>query len=66
MTSFFPAWTFFRGSCSYIRLAIGLVTVAKLEKFPTVELLFKYYFKLWSVFWKLQVEQIILTHQEKH
>ena len=66
MTSFFPAWTFFRGSCSYLRLAVDLGTVAKLEMFPTIELLFKYYFKLWSVFWKLQVEQTILTHQQKH
>ena len=34
--------------------------------FPTLELLFKYYLKLWSVFCNLQVEQFILIHQQKH
>ena len=65
MKSFFPAWTFFRGTCSYLHVVIGLGTVVKLEMLPTLELSFKYYFKLWSVFWNLQVEQFILIHQQK-
>ena len=64
MTS--PAWTFFRGTFSYLRQAIGPGTVVKIEMFPTLELLFKYYFKLWSALWNLQVEQFILVHQQKH
>ena len=66
MTSFFPALMFFRGTCSYLRLAIGLSAVVKHEMLPTLELFFKYYFKLWSFFWNLQVEQFILIHQQKY
>ena len=45
--------------CSYLRLAIGLGTAVILEMYPTLELLFKYYFKLWSAFWNLQVKQFV-------
>ena len=52
--------------CSYFHLAIGLGTVGKLEMFPTLELLFKYYFKLWSVFWNLQVKLFVLISTNKN
>ena len=49
---------------SYLRVAKGLGTAVKIEMFPTLELLIKCYFKLWSVFWNLQMEQFVLIHQQ--
>ena len=69
MPFFFPCMGVFLevlSQCSYLRLAVGLGTVVKLEMLPTLELLFKYYFKLWGVFWNLQLEQFVLIHQQKH
>ena len=69
MTSFFSWMGVFLetlSQCSYPRLTIDLGTAVKIEMSSTLELLFKCYFKLWSVFWNLQLEQSVLIHQQKH